>query len=79
MGQMGQMMSMPMQMAGQAAQMPMQAMGAVASAPQGVMQGVQQVGAADQPAGGQGRRVAGSDRRSRREEPQAMPVRDERA
>ena len=41
---MGQMMSMPMQMAGQMAQMPMQVMGAVAAVPQGVMQGAQQVG-----------------------------------
>ncbi len=44
MGQLGQMMSMPMQMAGQAAQPPMQAMGAVGQVPQGVMQGVQQIG-----------------------------------
>jgi hypothetical protein len=43
MSQMGQMMSMPMQMAGQAMQIPMQAMGAVASVPQGIMQGVQQI------------------------------------
>ena len=41
---MGQMMSMPMQMAGQMAQMPMQVMGAVAAVPQGAMQGAQQVG-----------------------------------
>jgi hypothetical protein len=44
MSQMGQMMSMPMQMASQAAQMPMKAMSAVASVPQAVMQGVQQIG-----------------------------------
>jgi hypothetical protein len=43
MSQMGQMMTMPMQMAGQAMQIPMQAMGAVASVPQGIMQGVQQI------------------------------------
>jgi hypothetical protein len=48
---MGQLMSMPMQMAGQAAQIPMQAMGALSSLPQGIMQGVQQVG---QLAGGMG-------------------------
>ncbi|WP_319452979.1 MULTISPECIES: hypothetical protein [unclassified Mycobacterium] len=51
MDQMGQLMSMPMQMAGQAAQIPMQAMGALGSIPQGVMQGVQQV---SQMAGGLG-------------------------
>jgi hypothetical protein len=44
MSQVGQMMSMPMQMASQAAQMPMQAMSAVAQVPQSVMQGVQQIG-----------------------------------
>jgi hypothetical protein len=43
MDQIGQLMSMPMQMAGQAAQIPMQAMGALSSIPQGIMQGVQQV------------------------------------
>lgn len=51
MGQMSQLMSMPMQMAGQAVQMPMQAMDALASLPQSVMQGVQQV---SQMAGGLG-------------------------
>lgn len=52
MGQLSQMMSMPMQMASQAAQLPMQAMSAVASAPQAVMQGVQQI---SQMAGGMGK------------------------
>lgn len=42
MGQMGQLMGMPMQMAQQAAQLPMQAMGMAAALPQAVMQGVQQ-------------------------------------
>jgi hypothetical protein len=51
MDQMGQLMSMPMQMAGQAVQLPMQAMGALGSIAQGIMQGVQQVG---QMAGGMG-------------------------
>lgn len=51
-GQMGQMLSMPMQMVSQAAQMPMQAMGAVSSLPQAAMQGVQQIG---QMAGGLGK------------------------
>lgn len=41
---MGQMMSMPAQMAGQMTQMPMQVMGAMAAVPQGVMQGAQQAG-----------------------------------
>ena len=41
--QLGQLMSMPMQLAGQVAQVPMQAMGVLASIPQAVMQGVQQV------------------------------------
>ncbi len=59
MGQMGQMMSMPMQVAGQAAQMPMQAMGAVASVPQGIMQGVQQI---SQMAGGPGGSEGGSEK-----------------
>jgi hypothetical protein len=40
-GQLGQMMGMPMQMAGQAVQAPMQMMGMAASVPQGAMQGVQ--------------------------------------
>jgi hypothetical protein len=52
MGSMGQLMSMPMQVAGKAAQIPMQAMGAVASVPQSVMQGVQQVGSMAGGAGG---------------------------
>lgn len=43
MDQLGQLMSMPMQLAGQVAQVPMQAMGMLASIPQAVMQGVQQV------------------------------------
>jgi hypothetical protein len=54
-GQMGQLMGMPMQMASQAAQIPMQFAGMAASIPQGIMQGVQsamqQVG---QMAGGAG-------------------------
>jgi ESX secretion-associated protein EspJ len=59
MGQMSQMMGVPMQMAGHAAQLPMQAMGAVASVPQGIIQGVQQIG---QMAGGLGGSEARSDK-----------------
>jgi hypothetical protein len=51
MSQMGQMMSMPMQLASQAVQIPMQALGALAAVPQAIMQGVQQV---SQAAGGLG-------------------------
>jgi hypothetical protein len=40
-GQFGQMVSMPMQMAGQLAQLPTQMVGTAASVPQGIMQGVQ--------------------------------------
>lgn len=50
---MGQMMSMPMQMASQMGQMPMQMMGAVAAVPQGVIQGAQQVGQQVQQVAGQ--------------------------
>lgn len=65
MDQMGQLMSMPMQMAGQAAQVPMQAMGALGSIPQGIMQGVQQVG---QMAGGLGGADPAPDESSTRPE-----------
>ncbi len=41
MGQMGQLMGMPMQMAQQAGQLPMQMMGMAAAVPQGIMQGAQ--------------------------------------
>jgi ESX secretion-associated protein EspJ len=58
MGQMSQLMSMPMQMASQAAQIPMQAMSAVTSLPQTVMQGVQQIG---QMTGGMGKSDGSSD------------------
>jgi hypothetical protein len=43
MGQMGQMMQMPMQMAQQAAQVPGQMLGSLSQLPQQVMQGVQQI------------------------------------
>jgi hypothetical protein len=59
MSQMGQMMSMPMQMAGQAMQIPMQAMGAVASVPQGIMQGVQQISQMTGGLGGSGDSAGG--------------------
>jgi hypothetical protein len=42
-GAMGQMMSMPMQVASQAAQMPQQVMGAMSQIPQSGMQGAQQI------------------------------------
>ena len=41
MGQMGQLMGMPIQMAQQAAQLPMQMVGMAAAVPQGIMQGAQ--------------------------------------
>jgi len=41
MGQMGQLMGMPMQMAQQAGQLPMQLLGMAAAVPQGIMQGAQ--------------------------------------
>jgi hypothetical protein len=59
MGQMGQMMSMPMQMASQAAQLPSQIMQAASALPQSVMQGVQQIG---QMTGGLGHAGGGSEK-----------------
>ncbi|MET0473606.1 MAG: type VII secretion target [Mycobacterium sp.] len=65
-GQMSQLMSMPMQVASQAAQIPTQMMSAAAAVPQGIMQGVQQIG---QMAGGFG----GSDSESGSDDPAAEP------
>jgi ESX secretion-associated protein EspJ len=73
-GQMGQMTSMPMQMAGQAAQMPMQAMSAVAQVPQGTLQGVQQIG---QTAGGMGSSAGPSDKPDEQGTVQPSDPRDE--
>jgi hypothetical protein len=42
-GQMGEMLSTPMEMAGQAVQMPMQTAGMLGSIPQGLMQGMQSI------------------------------------
>jgi hypothetical protein len=79
MGQMGQMMQMPMQMAQQAAQVPSQMMGALGQIPQTVLQGVQGiVEAAKQGADKPGEDSADKDKHAgdQKKDPAAAPKAD---
>lgn len=61
MGQMSQLMGMPMQMASQATQLPQQALGSLSSTPQTAMQGVQQISQLAGDGKGAGREGPGPD------------------
>ncbi|OFJ54114.1 hypothetical protein [Mycolicibacterium grossiae] len=61
MGQMSQLMGMPMQMASQATQLPQQALGSLSSMPQTAMQGVQQISQLAGDGKGDGREGPGPD------------------